>query len=96
MAACQKIDPSAQFARKRKEREKVSISETQTHKHGHDKNGCATAAHKSTPLVEINAKTYIDTYTYFFYDRKENIFGRVSNSLCTLKYEKKKSRISNR
>lgn len=75
MAACQKIDPSTQFARKREEREKVSISETQTHIHGHDKNGCAIAVHKSTPLVEISAKTYIDMYTYLFYDEKENIFG---------------------
>lgn len=91
VAACQKIDPSAQYARKRekREREKVSISETQTHIHGHNENVCATAIHKSTPLVEINAKTYIDRYTYFFYDDKEGIFGGRYNSLCTLKYEDK-------
>lgn len=47
MAACQKIDPSAQFAGKRekRERENVSISEMQTHIHGHNENFCATAVH---------------------------------------------------
>lgn len=92
MAACQKIDPSAQFARKkkRKQREKVSISETQTHIHGHNENVCATAVHKSTPLVEITAKTFIDMYTYLFSDEEESIFGGGSNFLCTLKYENKK------